>query len=130
MHPPLSTLPEPIQIDGDAARDIGHTHGRHHGSDTLPALIPMACRRYCLGVMSIPYLTKTRLVPLRRLTPDECDLVEYQGPLMLARRERRFLFGPWRRDRDLLITRGAIEQQPEILMASPAETLRERGLRL
>jgi hypothetical protein len=79
--------------------------------------------------MSIPYLTKTRLVPLRRLTPAECDLVEYVGPLMLARRERRFLFGPWRRDRDLLITRGAIEHEPEILMASPAEHLRERGLR-
>jgi hypothetical protein len=34
--------------------------------------------------------------PVRRMTPEECDLVGYEGPLILSAHQVRWLFGPWR----------------------------------
>jgi hypothetical protein len=44
-----------------------------------------------------PFVTHQRLVGVRPLTPEECDLLEFVGPLVLSRREYRFVLGPWRR---------------------------------
>jgi hypothetical protein len=38
----------------------------------------------------------SRLHPVRRLTPEECDLVGYEGPLILSAQQVRWLVGPWR----------------------------------
>lgn len=34
--------------------------------------------------------------PVRRMTPEECDLVGYEGPLILSAHQVRWLVGPWR----------------------------------
>ena len=38
----------------------------------------------------------SRQHPVRRMTPEECDLVGYAGPLVLSARQVRWIFGPWR----------------------------------
>jgi hypothetical protein len=51
-----------------------------------------------------PFLGESRLQYVRDLTPDECDLVGFEGPLVLTRRELRFVFGPWRRTKNYVVT--------------------------
>jgi hypothetical protein len=51
-----------------------------------------------------PFLGSTRLRGLRELTPHECDLVGYAGPLGLSRREYRFFVGPWRPSKYYVVT--------------------------
>jgi hypothetical protein len=46
--------------------------------------------------MIVPRLTESRLQPVRRLDDADCDRLGFEGPLVLSRREYRFLFGPWR----------------------------------
>lgn len=43
-----------------------------------------------------PLIGESRLEWVRDLSPEECDLAGFAGPLSLARREHRFVFGPWR----------------------------------
>lgn len=43
-----------------------------------------------------PVLGDSRLEWVRDLTSEECDRTGFAGPLSLARREYRFVFGPWR----------------------------------
>lgn len=50
-----------------------------------------------------PFLGESRLQYVRDLTPDECDLVGFEGPLVLTRRELRFVFGPWRRTKNYVV---------------------------
>lgn len=42
--------------------------------------------------------------PIRRLTQAECDLLEYEGPLVLCEQQMRFLIGPWRPMKHLVVT--------------------------
>jgi hypothetical protein len=71
----------------------------------------------------------TRLVPIRQLTSAECELLDYVGPLMLAVREHKFLIGPWRRTKVVLVTQQFDESgQAEIMMTCTAEQLIERGV--
>lgn len=51
-----------------------------------------------------PFLGEARLEYVRDLTPEECDLVGFEGPLVLTRRELRFVFGPWRRTKNYVVT--------------------------
>lgn len=80
--------------------------------------------------MSLPYLTHTRLVPIRRLTEAESEILEFRGPLTVARRERRFILGPWRKDRDVVVVRGSVADESDIVMACSLGQLRERGIRI
>ena len=50
-----------------------------------------------------PILGESRLEYVRDLTPDECDLVGFEGPLVLTRREIRFIFGPWRPTKNYIV---------------------------
>jgi hypothetical protein len=71
----------------------------------------------------------TRLVPIRQLTPSECELLDYIGPLMLAGREHKFLIGPWRKTKVVLVTQMFDESgQAEIMMTCSVEQLLERGV--
>lgn len=79
--------------------------------------------------MSHPALVRSRLQPIRRLRPEECERLEYEGPLILARRERRFLFGPWRPGKDLLVaTHVDASGAQRVLMVCSAADLRARGV--
>ena len=49
-----------------------------------------------------------RLVPVRRLTPAECDLLGFAGPLVLSVRQMRW-FGPWRSTRSYAVVRHPAE---------------------
>jgi hypothetical protein len=81
--------------------------------------------------MSVPGLMHTRLVPIRQLTPTECELLDYLGPLMLASQELKFVIGPWRKTKVVLVTKMFDQAgHAEILMTCTAEQLRERGLEL
>ncbi len=54
--------------------------------------------------------------PIRRLTPAECDLIEFEGPLVLCQQQMRFFIGPWRGMKSYVIThhsRGALWQGSE-----------------
>jgi hypothetical protein len=46
-----------------------------------------------------------RLQPVRRLSRSECDLLGYQGPLVLSVRQVRWLVGPWRSTKDYVVVR-------------------------
>lgn len=79
--------------------------------------------------MSIPYLTDSRLQPIRRLSAAECELLEFEGPLQLARREHRFLIGPWRPTKHVLvITEPSAHRPAEVLMVCTTDQLRSRGV--
>lgn len=82
--------------------------------------------------MPTPYLTRSRLMPIRRLAEDECRLLEFAGPLLLARREHRFVIGPWRPGTDLLVIRPHDGRggEPEVVMVTSAAALRTRGLQV
>ncbi len=81
--------------------------------------------------MSAPGLIHSRLVPIRQLSPQECELLDYLGPLMLARRENRFVIGPWRKAKHVLVTRPFNDQgEAEIMMFCTPDQLRERGVEL
>jgi hypothetical protein len=71
----------------------------------------------------------TRLVPIRQLSAAECELLDYLGPLMLASREHKFLIGPWRRAKVVLVTQMFDESgNAEIMMTCTREQLLERGV--
>jgi hypothetical protein len=79
--------------------------------------------------MSVPGLTSTRLVPIRQLSDQECELLEYLGPLTLAHREIKFVIGPWRKAKVLHVTRRSLNDgETEILMTCTPDQLRERGV--
>jgi hypothetical protein len=79
--------------------------------------------------MSVPGLTHTRLVPIRQLTPTECELLDYIGPLMLAQREHKFLIGPWRKAKMVFVTQMFDESgNAEIMMSCTPTQLLERGV--
>ena len=46
-----------------------------------------------------------RLEPVRRLSRAECDLLGYEGPLVLLVRQVRWLLGPWRTTKDYVVIR-------------------------
>jgi hypothetical protein len=46
-----------------------------------------------------------RLQPVRRLSRSECDLLGYEGPLVLSVRQVRWLIGPWRTTKDYVVVR-------------------------
>jgi hypothetical protein len=46
--------------------------------------------------MIVPRITQARMQPVRRLDDVDCDRLGFEGPLVLSRREYRFVFGPWR----------------------------------
>lgn len=46
-----------------------------------------------------------RLEPVRRLSRTECDLLGYEGPLVLSVQQVRWLFGPWRTTKDYVVVR-------------------------
>jgi hypothetical protein len=46
-----------------------------------------------------------RLEPVRRLSRAECDLLGYEGPLVLSVRQVRWLLGPWRTTKDYVVVR-------------------------
>jgi hypothetical protein len=79
--------------------------------------------------MSVPFLTQSRISPIRRLSNDECERLEFAGPLLLARRERRFIIGPWRRGRELLVVRPTSSAtDPEVVMVTDVAGLRARSV--
>lgn len=79
--------------------------------------------------MSVPFLTQSRIAPIRRLSADECERLEFAAPLLLARRERRFIIGPWRPGRELLVVRPTSgERDPEVVMVTDPAGLRDRGV--
>jgi hypothetical protein len=49
--------------------------------------------------------TFRRLEPIRRLSRADCDLLGYEGPLVLSVRQVRWLFGPWRTTKDYVVVR-------------------------
>jgi hypothetical protein len=49
--------------------------------------------------------TFRRLEPVRRLSRTECDLLGYEGPLVLSVRQVRWLVGPWRTTKDYVVVR-------------------------
>jgi hypothetical protein len=49
-----------------------------------------------------------RLVPVRRLTAEECDRLGFAGPLVLSVRQMRW-FGPWRSTRSYAVVRHPAE---------------------
>ncbi len=62
--------------------------------------------------------------PIRRLTPAECDLIEFEGPLVLCEQQMRFFVGPWRRMKSYVIShhrRGSLWQGSE-------RELKDRGI--
>lgn len=68
-----------------------------------------------------PFLGDVRLRGIRPLSAAECEAVGFEGPLALARREYRFLVGPWRPSKYYVIshrTRG------EVLVCSRRELAR------
>ena len=44
-----------------------------------------------------------RLEPVRRLSRTECDLLGYEGPLVLSVQQVRWLIGPWRTTKDYVV---------------------------
>lgn len=79
--------------------------------------------------MSVPYLTESRIRIMRRLRDDECERLEFSGPLALGHRERRFILGPWRRSREWLVVRPATATtSEEIVMITSSAELRRRGV--
>lgn len=79
--------------------------------------------------MSVPGLMHTRLVPIRPLSPEECERLDYIGPLVLARHEHRFMVGPWRKAKLVLVTTPfSGDGTAEVLMTCTPAQLRERGV--
>ncbi len=79
--------------------------------------------------MSVPGLMFTRLTPIRELTDEECELLEYLGPLVISDREVKFVIGPWRKTKVVHVTRRFNgEGEAEILMTCTPDQLRERGI--
>lgn len=79
--------------------------------------------------MSVPYITESRLHIVRRLSDEECELLEFSAPLALGHRERRFILGPWRRSREWLVIRPANSPgAEEIVMITSGAELRRRGV--
>jgi hypothetical protein len=60
------------------------------------------------GLRGISLRPSERLLPVRRLRPEECDAVGFAGPLVLARRQLRW-FGPWRTTGGYVVVRHADE---------------------
>ena len=65
-----------------------------------------------------PFLGDTRLRGIRQLAPAECEALEFEGPLALARREYRFFIGPWRPSKYYVVSH---RQQGEVLVCSRRE---------
>lgn len=65
-----------------------------------------------------PFLGDTRLRGIRELTPAECELVGFSGPLALARREYRFFVGPWRPSKHYVVSH---RTNGEVLVCSRRE---------
>lgn len=71
----------------------------------------------------VPGVRVMREQPVRRLSREECDRLEYAGPLVLARREYRFLVRWWRPTGEYVVMRG-----PEVVMTCTAAELASRGI--
>lgn len=64
-----------------------------------------------------------RLLPVRRLTRAECDLLGFAGPLVLSERQMRW-FGPWRPTQ-----RYAVVRHPdEVVLAVSRRELEDLGV--
>ena len=74
--------------------------------------------------MQLPRFSFRRDQPVRRLSAAECDLLEYAPPLVLARREYRFMFRSWRPTTTYLVVR----HPDRILMTCTKEQLEARGI--
>jgi hypothetical protein len=69
-------------------------------------------------------LANARDQPIRRLSDFECDLLEYAGPLTLARREYRFIIGTWRPSKTYVV----IQHPDRTVMTCTRQQLEERGI--
>lgn len=72
------------------------------------------------------FLFSRRLQPVRRLSRAECELLEYAGPLFLARVEHRVPWGPWRPAGGYVVVR----HPDQVLMDVTREQLAARGIPL
>ena len=70
-----------------------------------------------------PFRRSSRQQPVRRMSREECDLVGFEGPLVLSARQVRWMFGPWR-------TTGytVIHNRRGVLMTCSKAELLELGL--
>jgi hypothetical protein len=53
----------------------------------------------------VPLWSLRRNWPIRRLSRAECDLLGFEGPLVLSVRQARYLFGPWRSTKRYVVVR-------------------------
>jgi hypothetical protein len=75
-------------------------------------------------MLVLPLISTRRDRPIRRLSPAECDLLEYAPPLVVARREYRFLVGPWRPSTTYVV----IKHPDQVVMTCTKRQLNERGI--
>jgi hypothetical protein len=76
--------------------------------------------------MAVPFLTQSRLTPVRRLDDTDAERLGYAGPLVLSQRELRFVFGPWRRVDAYVVT----HRQRGDLMVCTRRELEDLGVRV
>jgi hypothetical protein len=74
--------------------------------------------------MVLQLLSTGRDQPLRRLSRSECDLLEFEGPLTLARREYRFIVGSWRPTKTYVV----IQHPDRVVMTCTRQELEDRGI--
>jgi hypothetical protein len=77
-------------------------------------------------MVTIPLTTLRRNLPIRRLSRAECDLLGFEGPLVLSARQARWVLGPWRNTNHYVVVR----HPDQIVMDCSASELRELGLNL
>ena len=75
------------------------------------------------GSRGISLHPSERLLPVRRLSPAECDAVGFAGPLVLARRQLRW-YGPWRTTGGYVVVR----HPDEVVLACSRAELQALGV--
>ena len=65
----------------------------------------------------IPLNGLRRDLPIRRLSRSECDLLGFEGPLVLSSRQARWVLGPWRKTKHYVVVR-----HPEGVVMECSET--------
>lgn len=75
------------------------------------------------GRRGISLRPSERLLPVRRLRPEECDAVGFAGPLVLARRQVRWL-GLWRTTGGYVVVR----HPDEVVLACSRDELTALGV--
>jgi hypothetical protein len=75
-------------------------------------------------MVQVPLFGLERYQPVRRLSRSDCDLLGFQGPLVLSVRQARFLIGPWRTTKDYVVVR----HPDTVVMRCSKRELRQLGL--